>query len=104
MVEFMASLVELSHKYIAFRKRAAPKGGELRVFTQPLRVVSVQEERSEYPVFLVRKRLQLLKPIARLFLAQMVRVKITRVTDCLRSTKKTRLRAASAATPSPANC
>jgi hypothetical protein len=35
MAEFMASLVELSHNYFAFRKRAAPKGGELRVFTQP---------------------------------------------------------------------
>ena len=35
MAEFMASLVELSHKYIAFKKRAAPKRDELRVFTQP---------------------------------------------------------------------
>jgi hypothetical protein len=38
MAEFMASLIELSHKYIASRKRAAPKRGELRVFTQPLRM------------------------------------------------------------------
>ena len=29
MAEFMASLVELSHKYIAFRKRAATKRDEL---------------------------------------------------------------------------
>ena len=35
MAEFMASLVELSHKYIAFKKRAVPKRDELRVFTQP---------------------------------------------------------------------
>lgn len=32
---FMASLVELNHKYIAFKKRATPKADELRVSTQP---------------------------------------------------------------------
>ena len=41
MAEFMASLVELSHNCFAFRKRAAPKGDELRIFTQPLRTVDL---------------------------------------------------------------
>ena len=48
MVGFMASLVELSHKYIVFRKRAAAKGDKLRVFTRPLRIADLGANRSEW--------------------------------------------------------